>query len=330
MKNDMDLVVHNEEFFEDLPFFLAQEEYLARNFPGRDLFFAWQVDPTVIIGRNQLLDKEVNVAFCRDNNIDIVRRKSGGGAVIADRDNIMFSYITSSTNVSTTFSDYTSSITSALVGLGLDASDNTRNDILVCGRKVSGNSFYHVDGRSIVHGTMLFNFNPDLMAKALSPSNLKLESHGVKSVRSRVAAIKDFLPDMTIEYFRNHVVDRLTAGGNKIILDEADRDAIKEIRQTYLSPEWLNGKNPRATFSNSHRVEGVGEISIFMSLDKGLIKSFELAGDYLETGDASSALASILTGVSYDYESIRNSLSAISIGTLIPGLKNESFIKLLI
>ncbi len=174
MKNSMDLVVHPEKILKDLSFFLAQEEYLAHAFPGRDLFFAWQVDPTVIIGRNQLLEKEVNVDFCRCNNIDIVRRKSGGGAVLADRNNIMFSYITTSDNVPVTFSKYTSMISSALRSLGLDAHDNSRNDILIGDRKVSGNSFYHLNGRSIVHGTMLYDFDAEMMSKALMLSADKL------------------------------------------------------------------------------------------------------------------------------------------------------------
>ena len=160
-----------------LPFYLALEEWLARKYPGRDFFFTWQVSPTVIIGRHQLLDLEVDVEFCLRNDIDIVRRKSGGGAVLADMNNIMFSYITSSDSVVTTFSSYTSMVAKALRDLGLDATDNTRNDILIGDRKVSGNSYYHLPGRSIVHGTMLFDYDRHLMAGALTPPVSKLKGH---------------------------------------------------------------------------------------------------------------------------------------------------------
>ncbi len=100
----MELVLPYDDAVRPLPFYLAQEEWLAAKFPDRDFFFIWQVEPTVIIGRNQLLDKEVNTAYCRDKGIKIVRRRSGGGAVLADMNNIMFSYITSSSSVTTTFS----------------------------------------------------------------------------------------------------------------------------------------------------------------------------------------------------------------------------------
>ena len=101
----MDLVLPYDDTVKPLPFYLAEEEWLARRFPHRDFFFIWQVEPTVIIGRNQLLDSEVNVRYCRENGIRLVRRKSGGGAVLADMNNIMFSYITSSSDVATTFSE---------------------------------------------------------------------------------------------------------------------------------------------------------------------------------------------------------------------------------
>ena len=127
----MDLVLPYDDTVKPLPFYLAEEEWLARRFPHRDFFFIWQVEPTVIIGRNQLLDSEVNVRYCRENGIRLVRRKSGGGAVLADMNNIMFSYITSSSDVATTFSGYTSMVARSLRLLGLDASDNSRNDVLI-------------------------------------------------------------------------------------------------------------------------------------------------------------------------------------------------------
>ena len=151
----MDLVILNDSRPRRLAFYLAEEEYLARRYPDRDFFFAWQVKPSVIVGRNQLLQKEINLEFCREHGVDVVRRKSGGGAVVADMNNVMLSYITSSDDVRSTFSEYTSMVAAALRALGLDASDNSRNDILIGTRKVSGNAYYHLPGRSIVPWTML-------------------------------------------------------------------------------------------------------------------------------------------------------------------------------
>ena len=127
-----------------LPFYLAMEEYAARIIGEDDIFFMWQVEPTVIFGRNQLIESEVNVDYCREHGIAFYRRRSGGGCVYADRDNIMFSYITRSDEVQTTFSAYTTAVAAMLRGLGLNATASDRNDVLIDGRKVSGNAFYHL------------------------------------------------------------------------------------------------------------------------------------------------------------------------------------------
>lgn len=208
----MDLVVINDPRPRRLAFYLAEEEYLAKAYPDRDFFFAWQVNPSVIVSRNQLLEKEIDTDFCRRNGVDIIRRKSGGGAVVADMNNIMFSYVTSSDDVRTTFGEYTSMVAGALRQLGLDASDNSRNDILIGSRKVSGNAYYHLPGRSIVHGTMLYDCDPALMAGTLRPSQTKLASHGVNSTRSRVTTIREHLPGLSISDFLSHMLATVPQG----------------------------------------------------------------------------------------------------------------------
>ena len=140
-----------------LTFYLAMEEYIARHLEKGEYFFMWQVDPTVIFGRNQLIQNEVNIDYCRQHNIQTYRRKSGGGCVYADMTNIMFSYITPDENVSLTFSKYINMVSEMLRKLGIPAETSGRNDIMIDGRKVSGNAFYHIPGRSIVHGTMLYD-----------------------------------------------------------------------------------------------------------------------------------------------------------------------------
>ena len=165
-----------------LPFFLATEEWVARFLPAGDYFFSWQVDPTVICGRNQEIDKEVNLHYCRENGIDVVRRRSGGGAVFADRENFMFSFITDGDDVTGEFARYTAMIAGALCELGLDARATGRNDITIGGRKVAGNAFYHLPGRCIAHGTMLYNFDPCHLANALTPSKESSQCRRVSHV----------------------------------------------------------------------------------------------------------------------------------------------------
>ena len=138
-----------------LSFYLAMEEYIARTRSGEDCFFMWQVNPTVIFGRNQLMENEINMDYVRSHGIQYYRRKSGGGCVYADFSNIMFSYITDDFNVSFTFDRYLQLIAHTLNKLGVKAQASGRNDITVEGKKVSGNAFYRVGGRSIVRDTMM-------------------------------------------------------------------------------------------------------------------------------------------------------------------------------
>lgn len=324
----MDLVVVDETVKHRLPFYLAQEEYLARRHGNRDFFFMWQVEPTVIVGRHQLINKEIDVDFCKANHIDIVRRKSGGGAVLADMNNIMFSYITSSDDVVTTFSSYTSKIAHALRLLGLSASDNTRNDILIDDQKVSGNSFYHIPGRSIVHGTMLYDFSPELMCSALSPSKDKLESHGVASTKSRVTAIKKHLPNLTIEDFKRHIIDTLIDGDSLKLLPE-EIDEIKEIEKGYYEEQWINGKNPKGDVNVSHRFPGIGEVGISVQLNHGKISNISLSGDFIDTIDAELYLNQYLKGIPYNREDVLNVLEHHPLSRSIPNISTTEFINLI-
>lgn len=321
----MDLVVHKENTSFDLSFFLAQEEYLARRFKDKDFIFAWQVEPTVIIGRNQLIHKEIDVEFCNANSIKIVRRKSGGGAVLADMNNIMFSYICSSDNVSSTFNRYTGLLCNALRSFGLEAKDTSRNDILIGDRKVSGNSYYHINGRSIVHGTMLYSFDSSLMSKVLRPSAPKLDSHGVSSVKSRVTCIKDHLPQLSLEEFKTGLLNKLTSECSVFELNEGDVAEIRRLEQQYLSPAWLQGKNPKGTLENSKYFPGVGEIGVSLSTVKGKIKDFDLHGDYLENGDASGLLKGLLENVEFDKTEVLKKLKTIKIEEIIPSF-NETLL----
>lgn len=175
-----------------LAFYLAMEEYVASEV-GDDAFFVWQSPPTVIIGRNQDLEAEVNLDYCRRHSISVVRRRSGGGCVYSDSGNIMISCICHRGGVSEVFDGYLSALTASLCSLGLDASRSGRNDILVGGRKVSGNAFQQLPDRSIVHGTLLYSTDLDVLEQAIRPPVEKLARHGVASVRQRVGNLSDML-----------------------------------------------------------------------------------------------------------------------------------------
>jgi lipoic acid synthetase/lipoate-protein ligase A len=195
---------------QSLSYYLAMEEYVADNIDD-DAFFVWQSEPTVIIGRNQDLEAEVNIDYCRKHDVDIVRRKSGGGCVYSDKGNIMISYISRRGDVSAVFDRYLSALTACLCSLGLDAARSERNDVMVCGMKVSGNALHHLPDRTIVHGTLLFCSDFDALEQAIRPPIEKLERHGIKSVRQRVANLCDFLPsDWNVDRLKQYLVDYFT------------------------------------------------------------------------------------------------------------------------
>lgn len=195
---------------QSLSYYLAMEEQVARTIDD-EAFFVWQSEPTVIIGRNQDLEAEVNLEYCRKHGVDVVRRKSGGGCVYSDKGNIMISYISRRGDVSAVFDRYLSELTACLRSIGLDASRSERNDVLVGGMKVSGNAFHQLPDRSIVHGTLLFSTDFDALEQAIRPPVEKLVRHGIRSVRQRVANLSDFLsPDWTVERLMKYLVEYFT------------------------------------------------------------------------------------------------------------------------
>lgn len=309
-----------------LPFYLAMEEYIARTFPARDYFFMWQVEPTVIFGRNQLVDSEVNTEFCRTHNIAFYRRKSGGGCVYADEGNIMFSYITPDSNVNFTFNRYMLMVEHLLQKLGVDARSTGRNDILIDGKKVSGNAFYHLPSRSIVHGTMLYDTDVEKMAGATTPSDAKLKSKGVVSVRQYVTTLKEHI-SLTIEEFKSYVRNNLC--DDEIILTQQDIDNIDVIAQKYSTEEFIYGRNPAYTVTRRRRIEGAGEFEAQLEIKDNTIKRVNLAGDYFATGDVDAAILSKLRGVEYIPDAIERTLSCTDVEDAIMNLKKEQFITIL-
>jgi lipoic acid synthetase/lipoate-protein ligase A len=309
-----------------LPFYLAMEEYAARIMADDDIFFMWQPNPTVIFGRNQLIDNEVNLDYCKEHGIAVYRRKSGGGCVYADRDNIMFSYITRSDNVQLTFSRYTHAVAEMLQGLGLNATDNGRNDILIDGLKVSGNAFYHIPGHSIVHGTMLYDTNMDHMLNAITPSSAKLESKGVESVRSRITMLSQHL-DMSIDDFKAHVKATLCDG--EIVLNDADVAQIDVIMQSYLTPEFIYGNNPRCNLVKTSRIEGVGEMQVSLELNHYVIRHIDVAGDFFLLGNLDDGIIAPLTGVNFERAQVQQALEGVDLGKIIANLNNQQLINLL-
>ena len=223
-----------------LAFYLAMEEFVAREVED-EAFFVWRVEPTVIYGRNQVLENEVNLEYCIKHDVDIVRRKSGGGCVYSDPGNIMISYVSRRGDVSEVFDRYMTAFSEALRALGVPAEKSGRNDIMVEGRKISGNAFHQLPDRSIVHGTLLYSTDLEALTEAIKPPTEKLQRHGVESVRQRVMNLSEYVASMTYpddalkspEALENYLVRYFTDG--EIHLDENDLGVIARSEATWQS-----------------------------------------------------------------------------------------------
>lgn len=221
-----------------LSFYLAMEEFVARHTDESDAFFMWQVEPSVIFGRNQVLENEVNVAYCREHGISLYRRKSGGGCVYADMDNLMLSFVTSEGNVNFAFNRFVNMVLLVLRKLGIAAMGTSHNDIMIGDRKVCGTACYHLEGRSIVHSTMLFDTNMDHMLNAITPSREKLEKKGIESVRQRITLLKDYTTLDSVEALKTLIRATLCEGERLLTASEVAQ--IEAIEATYLKEEFIN------------------------------------------------------------------------------------------
>ena len=206
-----------------LSFYLAMEEFVARRLDESDCFFMWQVDPSVIFGRNQVVENEVNLDYCKAHGIKVYRRKSGGGCVYADMDNLMWSFITSEENVGFAFNRFVNMVLLVLRKLGIAATGTSHNDIMIGDRKVCGTACYHLGEKSIVHSTMLYDTNMDHMLNAITPSKEKLQKKGIESVRQRITLLKEYTPK-TLDEIKALIRETFCDG--ELVLSEDDVNNI--------------------------------------------------------------------------------------------------------
>ena len=230
-----------------LVWYLAAEEYFAKNIAKLNtenhsgIFFTWIVPPTVIFGRHQVMANEVNIPFCQTNHIAMYRRKSGGGCVYADEGNLMISYISPSKHSEQVFQSYLDKMSETLSQLGYNAVKSTHNDIMIAGYKVSGNACFALPQATIVHGTMLYNVNFEILQQAITPSKEKLAKHGVESVRQRVMNLKNIANAMDIPSI--HALAQKIEEfwcNETYTLTENDLREIDKIEQEYLDPAFIS------------------------------------------------------------------------------------------
>ena len=237
-----------------LIWYLAAEEYFAKKFQVLyanyinhfdGVLFTWIVPPTVIFGRHQVMANEVNIDYCQANNIAMYRRKSGGGCVYADEGNVMISYIAPSSHSEKVFQSYLDKMSDTLCQLGYDAVKSTHNDIMVGEYKVSGNACFAMPNATIVHGTMLYDVNFEVLQQAITPSQEKLAKHGVKSVRQRVMNLKEVSRYQGIKGFEFQSVEQFADRIKELwcnqtyIPTDNDIHEIDKIEREYLNTEFI-------------------------------------------------------------------------------------------
>ena len=235
-----------------LVWYLAAEEYFAKHIhallqgfdnDSGEVLFTWIVPPTVIFGRHQVMQNEVNIDFCQAHRIAMYRRKSGGGCVYADGGNLMMSLISPNTHSEVVFQSFLDSVSGVLRDSGFAAVKSEHNDIMVEGYKVSGNACYALPTGTIVHGTLLVNVDFAVLQQAITPSVEKLSKHGVQSVRQRVANLNQYAAfDCigTIDACSAHLISALCARTRELTPEEIE--AIDQMEQSYLDPQFIAGK----------------------------------------------------------------------------------------
>ncbi len=314
---------------------LAIEEYLIKNIAMDEEILLFYINkPSIIIGRNQITVQEINVDYVDEHDITVVRRLSGGGAVYHDLGNLNFSFI--APNSPDNFHNYrkfTQPVVDVLHKMGANAELSGRNDILIEGRKISGNAQYVSGSRMVSHGTLLWATDLSRVGAALKVKPAKFESKGIQSVRSRVANITEFLPENPpdIMEFRQNIIDGVFGGGkvNQLVLTESDWENIHKLSaERYQSWDWNYGKSPAFAINRETRYPG-GTIEAWLDVSKGgLIKQIRFFGDFFGQRDVSE-LENALKGIHYDSATLKNALEEIDVSSYFVNLTKQELVELL-
>lgn len=291
----------------------AAEEYIMKNPDFKDEYFMfWRTKPTLMIGRFQNTIQEINSQFVRDNNIDVVRRNSGGGTIYTDPSCWQFSFITWKTSGQVKdFRDFTKPVIEALQQLGVDAVFSGRNDIHCNGKKFSGNAQFGMKERFLHHGAMLFDTNLDNLVRSLNVTDEKIISKGIKSVRERVTNIRQYLnDDMDSLKFKDTMIKILRGNMEQIEFGEKDFIEIEKIeKEKFLNWEWNYGNSPEFNLTKANRFGG-GKVEVQLDVKNGIIQTCSIFGDFFCNGDI-NVIQNSVTGCRYEVDSIRKALANV-------------------
>lgn len=322
---------------------LATEQYLLDQDFDEPLVLFYIQEPCIIIGRNQNALEEIDQRFVRENNITLTRRLSGGGAVYDDLGNVSFSFVTKAGREDFgNFKAFTQPILQAIHELGAtDATVSGRNDLMIDGKKFSGNAMYKKRGKLFSHGTLMLDVDLDVLPQALHVAKDKIESKGTKSVRSHVTNLRPYLApayqNLSTEEFRDELLKRLFDVDDleqiiekQLVLKKEEEEAIDDLVATiYANDEWIYGEAPPYTLQRRRRYPSVGIIDARLKVVKGKIDALTFYGDYFGQKD-SQELAEKLLGIDYQRQPLQKVLDTIQADDYFTHLSNEELLDLLV
>lgn len=304
---------------------LALENYVFNNYDD-DIFMVWRNNPCVVIGRNQNIYKEVNIKYCEENNIDIVRRLSGGGAVFQDMEVIQYSFITKERE-GNSFEYFTKPVLIALEKLGLKGEFTGRNDLLIDGKKFSGNAQYHRRGKVLHHGTILYGGNLEMLKNALKPNPLKFKGKNVKSVVSRVGRLKDEI-NLSPKEFMDHLNNTVVEVFNIDKITEPDEEERKKVEEIVLkrfgNNDWNYGMTPKFGIELEEKHD-FGIVEYGITLEKGKVEKFIIHGDFFGNEDIEKMTDKFI-GLIFKENEFKKILEKDNIDFYINGMTNEIFL----
>lgn len=296
-------------------FNLAMEEYFLKN-TNEDIFLLWQNENSIIVGKNQNTLSEINYDYVKENNIKVVRRLSGGGAVFHDLGNINFTFISCNDNSFSDFKKFTMPIVEALKELNVHAEFSGRNDLLIDGQKFSGNAQYNYKNKVMHHGTLLFSSEINDLSNALKVKPSKFQGKSVKSVKSRVTNISSHLDkEMTVLEFKDYLMDFINKrdeNSHFYELNDKDIESInKLVEEKYSTWEWNFGYSPKYSLNNELKYPG-GNVEFSLDVHDGLIKDIKFFGDFFGKEDI-SFIENKLRNVKHNEYSIKSALEDVDI-----------------
>ncbi|GBG93648.1 lipoate-protein ligase A [Ligilactobacillus salitolerans] len=322
---------------------LATEQYLMHSNKMTPPFMLFYIEePCIIVGRNQNTMEEIDPEYCRQHNITITRRLSGGGAMYQDLGNMCFSMVVPAKDQK--FGDFkamVAPVVAALKEMGAEDIEVTgRNDIVLDGRKFSGNAMYTRDGKTFSHGTCMFDVDTDVVASALRVPKDKIESKGIKSVRSRVINIKSYLKEeyrqMDTFQLRDELIKKIWKTETieeaqekyAYTLDDEDQAEIAKIeKEIYYNWDWVYGKSPKFTVKRRKHFTG-GTIDARFNVQNGVIDNLVIYGDFFGPENV-DAVQDLLKGSKYAQAEIKEKLNSVDLNRFFSGIPQDEIVALL-